>query len=379
MNELIRLRREIHAHPELARQELRTTALVARTLEQAGLHPQVLPSGTGLTCDIGHGSGPIIALRADLDALPIQDDKVVAYRSLNSGVCHACGHDVHTAILTGTAIRLAQEDMGPIGRIRCIFQPAEESVRSGSLDMITAGAISDVDVIFALHCDPSAQVGKIGTRIGPITSATDHLVVKVCGRGGHLARQHVTPNPINAIGAIVTELSNAVNSQLTDGERPLIGFGSIHSDGGATSIPSWVEARGTVRTRDVNMWPEMPRLVKDALATIIDPTGLAWELEYSRVCPVVNNDLKAIGLLRDVAVRLFGESDVYETPQSFGGEDFAWYLQHVPGALCRLGVRSPGNKGQVDLHSGLFDIDERAISVGVDLFVQTALSALKVY
>lgn len=379
MNELIRLRREIHAHPELARHELRTTALVARTLEQAGLHPQVLPSGTGLTCDIGNDSGPIIALRADLDALPIQDDKIVAYKSLNSGVSHACGHDVHTTILTGAAIRLAQESIGALGRIRCIFQPAEESARSGSLDMIAAGAISDVDVIYALHCDPSAHVGKIGTRLGPITSATDQLTVKVCGSGGHLARQHVIPNPINVIGAIVIGLSDAVNSQLAEGKRALIGFGAISSDGGSTSIPSWAEARGTVRTPNANIWPEIPRLVKDALVKLIAPSGLEWELEYSRVCPVVNNDPKAMGLLRDVAVRLFGESNIYETPQSFGGEDFAWYLQHVPGALCRLGVRSPGNQGQVDLHSGLFDIDERAISVGVNLFVQTALSALKEY
>jgi amidohydrolase len=170
-----------------------------------------------------------------------------------------------------------------------------------------------------------------------------------------------------------------VNTQLPEGERVLIGFGEISSNGALNAIPSCAEASGTVRIRNVAIWPEVSRLVEDALAKIIAPFGLKWELEYTRVCPAVNNDLKAISLLRDAAVRLFGESNVYEAPQSFGGEDFAWYLQHVPGALCRLGVRSPESKTQADLHSGLFDIDERAISAGVDLLTQTALSALKEY
>jgi amidohydrolase len=379
VNDLIRLRREIHAHPELARQEQRTTALVARTLEQAGLNPQVLPCGTGLTCEIGSGSGPIIALRADLDALPIQDGKVAGYKSQNPGVSHACGHDVHTTILTGTAIRLAHEDIGALGRVRCIFQPAEESTHSGSLDVIAAGAISEVDVIYTLHCDPSAYVGEVGTRVGLITSAQDRITVKVRGSGGHSARPHLTPNPINAIGATIVGLSDAVNAQLTEDKGVLIGFGTISSNGTKNAIPSYAEASGTVRIRNANIWPEVPQLVEDSLAKLAAPFGLEWELEYIRVCPTVNNDPKAIGLLRDVAVRLFGESNIYEAPQSFGGEDFAWYLQHVPGALCRLGVRSPGNDNQADLHSSLFDIDERAISVGVDLLVHTALSALREY
>ncbi|MDQ3761698.1 MAG: amidohydrolase [Actinomycetota bacterium] len=379
MNELIRLRREIHAHPELARQERRTTALVARTLGQAGLNPKVLPSGTGLTCDIGEGSGPVIALRADLDALPIQDDKIVDYKSQNPGVSHACGHDVHTAILTGAAIRLAQENIGTLGRVRCIFQPAEESSRSGSLDVIAAGAIKEVDVIYALHCDPSAHVGRIGTRVGPITSAQDRITVKVRGSGGHSARPNLTPNPINVIGTVVVGLSDAVNMQLAEDKRMLIGFGEISSNGTKNAIPSRAEASGTVRIRNADIWPEVPKLVEDTLAKIVAPFGLDWELEYTRVCPAVNNNPKAIGILRNIAVKLFGEDNVYEAPQSFGGEDFGWYLKHVPGALCRLGVRSPGNEAQADLHSGLFDIDERAIPVGVDLFVQTALSALKEY
>jgi amidohydrolase len=379
VNELIRLRREIHAHPELARQEHRTTALVARTLERAGLNPQVLPCGTGLTCDIGSGSGPIIALRADLDALPIQDDKIADYKSQNPGVSHACGHDAHTAILTGTAIRLVQENIGTLGRVRCIFQPAEEATRSGSLDVIAAGVIGEVDVIYTFHCDPSAYAGKIGTRVGPITSAQDRITVKVRGSGGHSARPHLTPNPINVIGAIVVGLSDAVNSQLTEDERMLIGFGTISSNGTKNAIPSCAEASGTIRIRNANIWPEVPKLVENALAKIIAPFGLERDFEYVRVCPAVNNDRKAIGLLRDSAVQLFGESNIYEAPQSFGGEDFGWYLQHVPGALCRLGVRFPGNETQADLHSGLFDIDERAISVGVDLLTQTALRALIEY
>jgi amidohydrolase len=189
--DLIDFRRDLHAHPETGYHEYRTTRRVALRLEAAGLKPAILPKGTGLTVDIGDdlaGSAPVVALRADIDALPISDEKDVPYRSLNRGACHACGHDVHTAILLGTALFLARSNATRVlpGKVRLIFQPAEE-VPGGAVDVMAAGGIASVDRIFALHCDPRLDVGKIGTRVGPITAACDKLTVRVTGPGGQTA------------------------------------------------------------------------------------------------------------------------------------------------------------------------------------------------
>jgi amidohydrolase len=377
MDSLIQLRRDIHMHPELARQEFRTTSVVSAALAEAGLVGRVLPSGTGLMVDIGAKSGPLIALRADMDALPIQDDKDVPYRSRIPNVCHACGHDVHTAILVGAAIELARSDLASFGRVRCIFQPAEESSESGSLDMIAAGALDGVDRIFALHCDPSAQVGTVGTRIGPITSAADHMVIKIKGLGGHSARPNLTPNPIIAVCTVVTSLPDAVNAQLPEHERVLIGFGTISSNGAKNAIPSYAEVSGTVRIPDSAVWAGMPNLIKTAVDNIIQPFELDCDVDYVRVCPAVINDSNASAIIDQAALSVVGRENVYKPPQSFGAEDFSWYLRDVPGAIFRLGVRAHGRATQVDLHSGHFDVDERAIGAGVKMFTRIAIGATR--
>lgn len=376
LKRLIELRRDLHAHPELARQEYRTTEVVVEILANAGLKPRVLPSGTGVVCDLGAVHGPTVALRADLDALPILDEKSVEYRSQYDGICHACGHDVHTTILVGAALRLAQRQHELPGRIRLIFQPAEESTSSGSLDVMASGAIENVDVMFALHCDPSATVGNVGLRVGEITSAQDHITVSLQGKGGHSARPHLAPNPIDALGQIIVSLSDVVNDQLLESQRMLIGFGSMHSAGAKNAIPSYAEASGTVRIPNKCVWPETPQLIEEAIAKLVAPFGVEWKLDYKRVCPSVVNDAAAVEVVREVAENLLGKSSIFEAPQSFGGEDFSWYLQHVPGALFRLGVRSPDQIDYIDLHSSMFDIDERAIAIGVEMMVNTAISAL---
>jgi amidohydrolase len=376
--DLVELRRDLHAHPELARQERRTTDVVVDVLQNAGLKPRVLASGTGLICDVGSQSGPTIALRADLDALPVQDQKSVSYRSTTPGVAHACGHDAHTTILTGVALQLVGR-ASLNGTVRLIFQPAEESPMSGALDVIAEGGLEQVDAIFALHCDPSNRVGHIGTRVGAITSAQDRIGISLHGPGGHSARPDLTPNPIDVMARLITSLPDVVNKQLSAGQKIAIGFGSVSSQGVANAIPSHVEATGTVRIPDAELWPEAPRLVEEAVATIVSGCGLQSELGYQRVCPAVVNDFDATSVLLSAARELVGAACTYEAPQSLGGEDFAWYLRHVPGALARLGVRIPTTDQQVDLHSGFFDIDERAIPIGVDLLVDTAVAALQAY
>ena len=190
--ELIHLRRHLHAHPELGKAERQTTALVARRLEAVGLRPRLLSTGTGLICDIGHGDGPTVALRADLDALPLHDEKDVPYRSTVPGVCHACGHDVHTTILLGVGLALAQHADRLPGRVRLVFQPAEECLPGGSIDVIGDRVLEGVSAIFALHCAPKLEVGRLGIRVGAITAASDLVEVHLSGPGGHTARPHLT-------------------------------------------------------------------------------------------------------------------------------------------------------------------------------------------
>src|SRR5262249_52935026 len=240
--ELIAFRRDLHAHPETGYREYRTTRRVLERLAAAGLRPLTLPKGTGLVVDIGDGpeNGPVVALRADLDALPMPDEKNVPYRSTVPNACHACGHDVHATVLLGTALFLAARAavQGLPGGVRLIFQPAEE-VPGGALDVMAAGSITSVDRIFALHCDPSLDVGKVGTRTGPITGACDKIRVKVSGLGGHTARPHLTADLVFALGKIVTELPAALSRRVDPRSRPrpLWGEGSARPAPSATPDP----------------------------------------------------------------------------------------------------------------------------------------------
>jgi amidohydrolase len=340
-----------------------------------GLEPVRHPSGTGVLCDIVGGPGPIVALRADMDALPIPDRKTVEYRSTHPGVSHACGHDVHTTILVGAAMELAKRRADLAGRVRLIFQPAEESTSSGSLDMIAAGALADVSVIYALHCDPSGTAGQVGIRDGAITSAQDHLTIRMCRDEA----SDNTINPINGLGALVVSLPDTVNSLVAPDERMLIGFGSIHAGNDGGTLPDSAESKGTVRIPSMSVWEKVPGLVDGISKNLGAAHGLRCELVYHRVCPAVNNGLMANSIIRQVADEICGAANVYEPPQSHGGEDFGWYLRHVPGALFRLGVRAPDSEKCVDLHSGLFDIDENAIETGVRMLTDVALSALARY
>src|SRR4051794_14617490 len=189
-DDLSAVRRRIHANPELGRKEFVTTALLVERLERAGLSPKVLDAGTGVVCDIGDGDGPLVLLRADIDALPLPDEKDVSYRSQVPGVCHACGHDVHTAALLGAGLALAEYADRLPGRVRLVFQPAEEVMPGGALDVIAQGGMDDVTAIFALHCDPALEVGRVGLKSGPVTAAADTVEVRLWGPGGHTSRPH---------------------------------------------------------------------------------------------------------------------------------------------------------------------------------------------
>jgi len=375
--ELTYLRRHLHQHPELGRAERETTALVARRLEAVGLRPRLLPTGTGLACDIGNGDGPTVALRADIDALPLQDEKDVPYRSTVPGVCHACGHDLHTTILLGVGLALAERSEHLRGRVRLLFQPAEEKVPGGSLDVISAGELRDVAAIFALHCDPKIEVGRLGVRVGSITSASDLLEIRLTGPGGHTARPHLTSDLVYAISRVIADLPGAL-SRMVDARASLtVSFGCVQAGSVHNAIPTQAVARGTVRVLDRHVWGELPKLVERVLEATVSPLNCKWDIDYQRGSPPVVNDEAATAVLANAARRATGPETVMTAPQSMGGEDFSWYLEEVPGSIARLGVRLPGT--DLDIHAALFDADERAIPVGVRILAQAAVDALGHY
>ena len=378
--DLIDFRRDLHAHPETGYHEYRTTRRVALRLEAVGLKPAILPKGTGLTVDIGDdlaGAAPVVALRADIDALPINDEKDVPYRSLNRGACHACGHDVHTAVLLGTGLFLARTAATRAlpGKVRLIFQPAEE-VPGGAIDVMAAGGITSVDRIFALHCDPRLDVGKIGTRVGPITAACDKLTVKVTGPGGHTARPHLTADLVFALGKIITELPAALSRRVDPRSSLSLVWGRVSAGSAANAIPDDGMVEGTVRCLDDAAWHEAPDLVKALLESVAAAYGVVPEISYQRNVPPTVNEAISTAMFEAAAERVLGPDAITEAPQSLGGEDFAWYLDSIPGALARLGTRTPGSAADFDIHQAVFDVDERAIGLGVRLMTATALTAL---
>ncbi|HEV7625716.1 MAG TPA: amidohydrolase [Streptomyces sp.] len=381
-DDLVAFRRDMHMHPELGNQEFRTTAAIKSRLEQAGLRPRTLPMGTGLICDIHPGLAdrwdgvrPMLALRADIDALPIPDTKTVPYRSTVPDRAHACGHDVHTTVVLGAGLVLA--DLARAGHltrsVRLLFQPAEEVLPGGATDAIDGGALEGVGRILAVHCDPRVDAGRIGLRSGPITSACDRVEVALSGSGGHTARPHLTTDLVTAAAKLVTEVPSLLSRRVDARAGLALTWGRIESGHACNVIPQRAELSGTLRCLDLAAWREAPDLVHAAIDETATLHRAKSEITYVRGVPPVVNETVTTDLLHNAMTARRGTPAVEDTEQSLGGEDFSWYLEHVPGAMARLGVRKPGERSSRDLHQGDFDVDEQAITVGVELFTAAAL------
>jgi amidohydrolase len=342
----------------------------------AGLKPRLLSRGNGVICDVGTGDR-VIALRADLDALPLPDTKDVPYRSTVAGVCHACGHDVHTTILLGAGLALAQLDAkGELpGRVRLIFQPAEEHFPSGAPEVIAEGGLTDVAAIFALHCFPQLPVGLVGVRSGPLTAATDVVDVRLTGRGGHTARPHLTADLVYALGRVVVDVPALLDRRMDPRSAVSLVFGAVRAGEAANTIPVEGHARGTIRVLSRDAWRILPELVPQLVRDAVAGTGVQAHVDYLRGVPPVVNDRVATAIMAGAAGAALGPDRVVEAEVSMGGEDFAFYVDQVPGTMMRLGVGVPGATEKVDIHQSSFDIDERAIGHGVRVFVHTALAA----
>lgn len=364
--EVLAWRRHLHAHPELSHQETATTAFVARVLEDHGLTPRRFP-GTGLMVDIGPHDEHLVAFRADIDALPIADSSGLECASTRPSVSHACGHDVHTTIALALACSLAD---APLERgVRVILQPAEEVLEGGASEVISYGCLERVGAIFAVHAEPKLKVGHVGVRTGAITSATDIVSIHVTGPGGHSSRPHLSADVVYGLGALITQLPALLSRRVDPRTGTVLVFGSVDAGHAANAIPTRGVLTGTLRTASIGVWRTIEPLLVELVEQVLAPTGCSHEVHYQRGVPPVINDEVATAFLVEAAQAVDPQC-IIEAPQSSGGEDFSWYLEHVPGTMARLGCWS-GKGPRQDLHQGDLVVDERAIGVGVRLFAAT--------
>ncbi|MGC4108895.1 MAG: amidohydrolase [Nocardioides sp.] len=375
-DELVDLRRDLHAHPELAWQERRTTDLVSHHLDEVGWRV-ARTDGSGLVADLGGGEGPCVALRADLDALPVDDTSGDPWRSQVPGVAHACGHDVHTTALLGAGLALSEVEAAGLlpGRVRLLFQPAEEVMPGGALRLMEAGALDDVSRIFALHCDPSVDVGHVGLREGPVTGAADALEIRLTGAGGHTSRPHLTEDLTFALAKIVTELPAVLSRRVDPRAGVSVVWGRLRAGSATNVIPDSGTLAGTVRMLDAVAWSDMDGRIRRHIAEIVAPYGVAAEVTYQRGVPPVVNDAVSVAVLGRAVDAVLGTAGRVPTSQSLGGEDFAWYLTRVSGAMGRLGTREPGGP-TYDIHQGNLRVDERATAIGAKVLAAAAIGAL---
>ena len=373
--ELIEVRRDLHAHPELSWAEHRTGELVGHRLEQAGWRV-VSRARTGVVAEIGDGPR-CVALRADMDALPVQDVAGEPWASTIPGVSHACGHDVHTTALLGAGLALAEvhERGGLGGRVRLLLQPAEEVMPGGAKQLVAEGVLEGVERIFAMHCDPAVDVGRVGLRAGALTSAADKIEVRLEGTGGHTSRPHLTGDLTFALSKVVTELPAILSRRMDPRAGVSVVWGRVQAGSAPNVIPDRGEVAGTVRILDAVAWAECEPIIREAVLDLVRPYGVTAHVDYLQGVPPVVNDAGSNAILAAATRAVLGAHGQTTVPQSLGGEDFGWYLTDVPGAMFRLGTRTPGGP-TYDLHQGNLRVDERAIGIGARVLAEAAARAL---
>ena len=374
--ELTRIRRDIHSHPELAFRELRTAALVADTLREiGGIDIRTGVGITGVIGELGAGDGPTIAIRADMDALPIIEENQLDYRSLDQGNMHACGHDAHTAMLLGVAHLLKEEfATGRLrGRVRFLFQPAEEDEGgqelSGAPMMIRDGALEGVDAVIALHVDSLQPFGEVTVREGPVSAAVDSFKAWITASGGHGAYPHESGDPLWMLGPALMALHGIVSRRVDPMKAAVVSLGQIHGGAASNVIPSEVFLEGTLRSFDAQVRAQLIEEVERALA-VVRAFGGDYRLQVHHGYPAGHNHPKVAGWLAGTAAELIGAGAIDRTRSGMGAEDFAYMTEAVPGAMFMLGA-AVGDV-QRGHHTPIFNIDERALPVGTAILAETA-------
>ncbi len=373
--ELLAIRRHLHAHPELSGNEHQTAALVAGELRKLGWRVQEGVGRTGVLAELGPSGGPVVALRVDMDALPVEERTGLPYASLNQGLMHACGHDIHTTVGLGVARILAPlaEQLG--GTVRLLFQPAEETAQ-GAAWMVADGAMQGVDALFGVHVFPSLSVGTIGVRSGSLTAAAGELEVEVLGEGGHGARPHQSTDAIWIAARVVSGLQEAISRRLDALHPVVVSFGRIEGGKAFNVIADHVRLLGTVRCLDLELHAQLPGWIEETVQAICKGYGGEARVRYRCISPPVHNDPELTQLLADEAVELLGRPQVEWLEQpSLGAEDFAELQRDTPSTMFRLGVAGP--KGCTPLHSNTFAADEAAVGVGVEVLSASLLRWLE--
>jgi amidohydrolase len=370
---LVEIRRHLHAHPELSGQEYQTAAYVAGVLSSCGLRVREGVGKTGVLGDLA-GSGcdqRILAIRTDMDALPIHERTGLEFASKQAGVMHACGHDVHTTVGLGTAMILAQLGDALPGDVRFLFQPAEE-IAQGASWMIADGAMDQVSSILSLHVFPSIAAGTIGIRYGALTAAADDLELTIIGESGHGARPHEAIDAIWIAAQVVTALQQAI-SRTQNPLRPVVlTFGKIEGGRAPNVIADQVQLLGTVRSLHPETRNHLPNWIETIVANVCQTYGAKYALNYRHGVPSVHNHPQLTQLLEASAREIWGNERVQVIPEpSLGAEDFSMYLEHAPGAMIRLGVGHP-TQTNYPLHHPQFSINEQAITTGVTTLAYAA-------
>ena len=370
------IRRHLHQYPELSNMETETTKLIVQQLRKLGIVPKPLKMKTGTLGLINPKSKNAVAIRSDIDALPITEAVESPFKSKNAGIMHACGHDVHMAIVLGAAAVLARLGNKIPGCVKFIFQPAEESPPGGAEMMIKEGVLGkpDVKMIFALHTDPTLPVGKISLRDGPTMASVTDFDITVIGVGGHGAVPHRAVDAIAVAAEIVEAAQKIISRELNPMKPVVITFGTINGGTARNIIADKVVLNGTARALDADSRKHIPRLLKRTLDGICRARGAKYELSILAGYPVLENDPSANAILEKSYAVLFGKRNIALTPQTMGGEDYSFYLQKVPGAMFRLGVRNDKIHANKPWHSPEFIADERSIFFGTALLIHAVLS-----
>ena len=370
--ELVQWRRTIHRRPELGFDVQRTAELVAMALTELGLDVRTGVGKTGVVGYLGKGSGPVIAIRADMDALPVQEENAVEYASQMPGRMHACGHDGHTTMVLGAARLLSRQKLP--GQVRFVFQPSEEAADaegvSGAPRMIADGALEGVDAVIALHVDPAIDTGQICVGEGRVGAAVDTFRAHILGRGGHGAYPHQAIDPIWLASTVLNALYAIPSRRVAPLEPAVVSVGIIRGGSTDNVIPDAVYLEGTLRSFADDVREQLIHEVENAMA-ITRSLGGDYRLEIERGYPSTHNDPTVVGWLRRVGSDLLGKDEVSANQKTMGAEDFSYMAKVAKGAMFRLGVKPPGGEPR-HLHTSTFDLDEAALPIGAAILAETA-------
>ena len=376
---IIDIRRELHKHPELMYEEVKTSALVRRELDKLGITYQSPIAKTGVLASIGNGKGPCVALRADMDALPIHEETDVPFRSEIDGKMHACGHDCHTAMLLGAAKILKSKESEINGTIKLFFQPAEEGGAGGKL-MRDEGALENpkVERIFGLHVWPQMPTGQIGSKKGTFLAATTFLDLTIKGVGGHAAVPHLTRDPVLTSAQIITNLQSVISRELDPLESGVVSISAIHGGMAANVIPSEVKILGTLRSLTMDGLKSLQRRVKEIAEKIAEAHECEAIVKYpGNDYPPTVNDGEMWDFAKNIGNNMLGEENVNDLDAVMGGEDFAYYTEQVKGCFVVLGVQNKEIDAVYSVHHPMFKADEKALHIGTALHTTFALNSLE--